>query len=90
MSDIRHFSFTFLKNQLDRCNSYFIIFIKVWYQSPYPEEYTVLPKIYICEFCLKYMKVVPCCELFKLKCTVYILWHLRKKNPNKNSTRRRV
>ena len=91
-SDIRHFYFTFLKNQLDRCNSYFIIFTKVWYQSPYPEEYTVLPKIYICEFCLKYMKVVPCCELFKLKCTVYILWHFKKKtkNPNKNSTRRRV
>ena len=28
----------------------------VWYQSPYPEEYTTLPKIFICEFCLKYMK----------------------------------
>ena len=78
LSDIRHFSY------------YLKIFTKVWYQSPYPEEYTVLPKIYICEFCLKYMKVVPCCELFKLKCTVYILWHLRKKNPNTNSTRRRV
>ena len=34
------------------------LILKVWYQSPYPEEYTVLPKIYICEFCLKYMKVV--------------------------------
>ena len=30
--------------------------MEVWYQSPYPEDYTVLPKIYICEFCLKYMK----------------------------------
>ena len=29
----------------------------VWYQSPYPEEYTTLPKIFICEFCLKYMKL---------------------------------
>ena len=28
----------------------------VWYQSPYPEEVTTLPKIYICEFCLKYIK----------------------------------
>ena len=27
-----------------------------WYASPYPEEYACLPKIYICEFCLKYMK----------------------------------
>ena len=33
-----------------------LILFQVWYQSPYPEEYTVLPKIYICEFCLKYMK----------------------------------
>ncbi|XP_022098508.1 histone acetyltransferase KAT7-like [Acanthaster planci] len=27
-----------------------------WYSSPYPEEYARLPKLYICEFCLKYMK----------------------------------
>ena len=27
----------------------------VWYQSPYPEEFQRNPKIYICEFCLKYM-----------------------------------
>ena len=25
------------------------------YSSPYPEEYQSLPKLYICEFCLKYM-----------------------------------
>ncbi|XP_054154223.1 histone acetyltransferase KAT7-like [Oppia nitens] len=25
-----------------------------WYSSPYPEEYQCLPKLYICEFCLKY------------------------------------
>jgi histone acetyltransferase MYST2 len=30
--------------------------MEVWYQSPYPEEYTSQPKIYICEFCLKYMR----------------------------------
>jgi hypothetical protein len=35
---------------------YVFSFLQVWYQSPYPEEYTILPKIYICEFCLKYMK----------------------------------
>lgn len=29
--------------------------IDVWYGSPYPEEYRYLPKLYICEFCLKYM-----------------------------------
>nr|XP_015917832.1 histone acetyltransferase KAT7 [Parasteatoda tepidariorum]XP_015917833.1 histone acetyltransferase KAT7 [Parasteatoda tepidariorum]XP_042905642.1 histone acetyltransferase KAT7 [Parasteatoda tepidariorum] len=27
----------------------------VWYSAPYPEEYQMLPKLYICEFCLKYM-----------------------------------
>lgn len=30
--------------------------MEVWYQSPYPEDYARLPKIYLCEFCLKYMK----------------------------------
>jgi len=28
----------------------------VWYQAPYPDEYARLPKVYLCEFCLKYMK----------------------------------
>ncbi|CAN7940263.1 unnamed protein product, partial [Ixodes hexagonus] len=27
----------------------------VWYSSPYPEEYQRLAKLYLCEFCLKYM-----------------------------------
>merc|ERR1712130_131711 len=30
--------------------------ITTWYSSPYPEEYARLPKLYLCEFCLKYMK----------------------------------
>ena len=30
--------------------------MEVWYQSPYPEEFTSQPKIFICEFCLKYMR----------------------------------
>ena len=30
--------------------------IDTWYFSPYPEEYAVCSKLYICEFCLKYMK----------------------------------
>lgn len=28
----------------------------VWYQAPYPEEFARLPKLFLCEFCLKYMK----------------------------------
>ena len=30
--------------------------IETWYFSPYPEEYCGDEKMYICEFCLKYMK----------------------------------
>lgn len=28
-----------------------------WYFSPYPEEYGKQPKLWICEYCLKYMKL---------------------------------
>ncbi|KAJ2368536.1 Histone acetyltransferase [Coemansia sp. RSA 2607] len=30
--------------------------IDSWYVSPYPDEYSRHPLLYICEFCLKYMK----------------------------------
>ncbi|XP_074928878.1 histone acetyltransferase KAT6B isoform X2 [Chelonoidis abingdonii] len=30
--------------------------IQTWYSSPYPQEYARLSKLYLCEFCLKYMK----------------------------------
>jgi hypothetical protein len=30
--------------------------LESWFAAPYPEECTRLPKLYICEFCLKYMK----------------------------------
>lgn len=30
--------------------------IEAWYFSPYPDEYGKQPKLYICEYCLKYMK----------------------------------
>lgn len=30
--------------------------IDTWYSAPYPEEYNGQPLIYICEYCLKYMK----------------------------------
>ena len=33
--------------------------INTWYSSPYPQEYARLPKLYLCEFCLKYMKSRP-------------------------------
>jgi len=30
--------------------------IDTWYFSPYPEEFAKCRKLYVCEFCLKYMK----------------------------------
>eukprot|EP00095_Tigriopus_kingsejongensis_P006180 maker-scaffold191_size271209-snap-gene-1.32 protein:Tk06180 transcript:maker-scaffold191_size271209-snap-gene-1.32-mRNA-1 annotation:"histone acetyltransferase kat7" len=42
--------------------------MEVWYQSPYPEEFTVLPKIYLCEFCLKYMKSATVLRRHAAKC----------------------
>jgi histone acetyltransferase MYST1 len=31
--------------------------IDTWYFSPYPEEYGKQQKLFICEYCLKYMKL---------------------------------
>ena len=31
--------------------------IDTWYFSPYPEEYGKQPKLWICEYCLKYMRL---------------------------------
>ena len=36
--------------------------IKPWYFSPYPVELTRVPCIYICEFCLKYVKSLTCLQ----------------------------
>lgn len=30
--------------------------IDTWYNAPYPEEYSKRPILYICEYCLKYIK----------------------------------
>ena len=30
--------------------------IDTWYYSPYPDEYSKQKKLYICEYCIKYMK----------------------------------
>lgn len=39
-----------------------------WYTSPYPEEYARLPKIYVCEYCLKYMKTTVITRRHAAKC----------------------
>ena len=43
--------------------------ISTWYSSPYPQEYARLPKLYLCEFCLKYMKSRPILKRHVNKCT---------------------
>uniref|UniRef100_A0A7M5UFL3 histone acetyltransferase n=1 Tax=Clytia hemisphaerica TaxID=252671 RepID=A0A7M5UFL3_9CNID len=45
--------------------------IKPWYFSPYPVELTRIPCIYICEFCLKYVKSLTCLKRHREKCTLY-------------------
>jgi hypothetical protein len=45
--------------------------MEVWYQSPYPDDFSGLPKIYICEFCLKYHKSVTQLRRHEAKCVWY-------------------
>merc|ERR1719209_384399 len=42
--------------------------ITTWYSSPYPQEYARLPKLFLCEFCLKYMKSRPILDRHVSKC----------------------
>ncbi|CAF0946939.1 unnamed protein product [Adineta ricciae] len=46
-------------------------FIKPWYFSPYPEEFTASSVVYICEFCLKYCKDVEALKRHRTKCTLF-------------------
>lgn len=36
--------------------------LKPWYFSPYPQELTALPVLYLCEFCLKYGHSLRCLQ----------------------------
>uniref|UniRef100_A0A8C1HL61 Histone acetyltransferase KAT5 n=1 Tax=Cyprinus carpio carpio TaxID=630221 RepID=A0A8C1HL61_CYPCA len=36
--------------------------LKPWYFSPYPQELTGLPILYLCEYCLKYLKSLKCLQ----------------------------
>jgi len=42
--------------------------IDTWYFSPYPEEFSQCDKLFICEFCLKYMKKKKTLLRHKTKC----------------------
>jgi len=41
--------------------------IEAWYYSPYPEEYSQ-PTLYVCEYCLKYMRKVSVLKQHKVEC----------------------
>ena len=42
--------------------------IETWYSSPYPQEYATLQKLYICEFCLQYVKSRTLLKRHRAKC----------------------
>lgn len=42
--------------------------IDTWFVAPYPEEYSQNPTLYICEFCMKYMKSQYISDRHQLKC----------------------
>ncbi|XP_028839240.1 histone acetyltransferase KAT5b isoform X2 [Denticeps clupeoides] len=44
--------------------------LKPWYFSPYPQELTTLPILYLCEFCLKYVKSLKCLQRHLTKCNL--------------------
>ena len=47
--------------------------MRPWYFSPYPPELATEPVIYICEFCLKYVKSSKCLERHKVsKIQMYV------------------
>lgn len=42
--------------------------IDTWYFSQYPEKYAIEPKLYICEYCLKYMRFASSLQIHKREC----------------------
>jgi len=42
--------------------------VETWYWSPYPEEYRNVPKLFMCEYCLKYMRKRKTLEEHKTMC----------------------
>lgn len=43
--------------------------VETWYSSPFPQEYARLPKLFFCEFCLKYTKSRAVLDRHMDKCT---------------------
>ena len=45
-----------LKNKCNKLIQFGNYEIETWFKSPYPNDYWQLSKIFICQYCLKYMK----------------------------------
>lgn len=43
--------------------------VEAWYYSPYPEEYSQEPTLYVCEYCLKYMRKAKTLKKHKAECS---------------------
>ena len=54
--------------------------IDTWYFSPYPEEYGKVPKLWICEYCLKYMRMEKTYRHHIVRSAIYTL--IIGNNPN--------
>ena len=64
---------TDLRNEVDTGERWIEIgnvAIQTWYSAPYPEEYARCSKLYLCEFCLKYMKSKEMLTRHRDKCEV--------------------
>ncbi|CAM9301297.1 unnamed protein product [Pylaiella littoralis] len=42
--------------------------VETWYFSPYPDDYSKLDRLFVCEFCLKYMRKKPTLDRHRQKC----------------------
>ena len=42
--------------------------MEVWYQSPYPEDFPRGSKMFICQYCLKYLRCRTSLERHNAKC----------------------
>jgi histone acetyltransferase MYST1 len=45
--------------------------IDTWYFSPYPASFCETGTLYVCEYCLKYMKKKPSLDIHKKNCTMH-------------------
>lgn len=51
-----------------QCVEFGFFEMDTWYYSPFPEEFSNCSKLYMCEFCLKYMRKPKTLERHKAKC----------------------